>query len=111
MNTLLPLITLLAVGYHSAPPNVALTQQDPRYKPQRLHQLKDLETRKMVVNGHTLTIWLMDNSSKRQEGMMWLEKKDVKDTEGMLFVFSRASEQGFWMQNCPLSLDISYISP
>lgn len=85
--------------------------QDPRYRPQRLHQLAELETKKMVVNGHTLTVWIMDNNSKRAEGMMWLEDRDVKDTEGMLFVFKEASPQSFWMQNCPLGLDICYIDP
>jgi uncharacterized membrane protein (UPF0127 family) len=127
MKTFLPFLILLAASCQdqelavkpSAPEPIKVESgepepqksQDSRFKAQRLHQLKDLETRKMVVNGHTLTLWLMDNASKRQEGMMWLEKKDVKDTEGMLFVFSKASQQGFWMQNCPLGLDITYIDP
>jgi uncharacterized membrane protein (UPF0127 family) len=83
--------------------------QDPRDKPLRLHQLRTLETRKLKVNGHTLTVWIMDEDSKRSEGMMHLEDKDVKDTEGMLFVFPDAQPRSFWMQNCPLGLDITYI--
>ena len=43
--------------------------------------------------------------------MMWLTDADVKDTEGMLFVFGDAQERGFWMQNCPLGLDICYMDP
>ncbi len=86
-------------------------KQDPRHKPERIHQLKDLKTRKMPVNGHTLTLWIMDDDSKRAEGMMYLEDKDVKDTEGMLFLFDTAEPRSFWMRNCPLGLDICYIDP
>ncbi len=53
----------------------------------------------------------MDDSSKRQEGMMFLEDREVKPDEGMLFVF-RADEpgtNGFWMQNTLIPLDIIYI--
>lgn len=86
-------------------------KQDPRDKPERIHQLRDLETRKLQINGHTITVWLMDDNSKRAEGMMYLTDKDVKDTEGMLFLFGDARPQRFWMQNCPLGLDICYIDP
>ena len=86
-------------------------QKDPRYKLQRIHQLADLESRKVKVGANTLSIWLMDDDSKREEGMMWLTDADVKDTEGMLFVFGDAQERGFWMQNCPLGLDICYMDP
>jgi uncharacterized membrane protein (UPF0127 family) len=91
------------------PPAPDTEPQDPRDKPLRLHQLRTLETRKLKVNGHTLTVWIMDEDSKRSEGMMHLEDKDVKDTEGMLFVFPDAQPRSFWMQNCPLGLDITYI--
>jgi len=83
--------------------------QDPRDKALRIHQLRTLATRKMKVNGHTLTLWIMDDNSKRAEGMMHLEDKDVKDTEGMLFVFPDPQPRSFWMQNCPLGLDIIYL--
>ncbi len=83
--------------------------KDPRYKAERVHQLKDLATRTLKVGPTTLTVWLMDDGSKRAEGMMWLEPKDVKDREGMLFVFNDSQPRSFWMQNCPLGLDIIYI--
>ncbi len=89
--------------------NIVQQKSDPRDKPERLYQLKDLETRKMTFNGHQLTVWLMDDSGKRAEGMMYLVDKDVKDTEGMLFIFSDSEPRSFWMQNCPLGLDICYL--
>lgn len=127
MKTLLPFLALLFAGCQDPEPAakpavsgplklktaelVAPQARDTRYKSQRIHQLNELETKKMTINGHTITVWLMDDASKRQEGMMWLEKKDVKDAEGMLFLFSAPADQGFWMQNCPLSLDITYLDP
>lgn len=83
--------------------------QDPRHKVERIHQVYELETKTMKVGIHTLTVWIMDDESKRAEGMMWLTDKDVKDTEGMLFIFKDAAARSFWMQNCPLGLDICYI--
>lgn len=129
MKNLIPLLLLLLGGCQEPepvavkdPPKTTPLEQpvvqlnpdqkkDPRDKPERIHQLRDLETKKLVVNGHTLTIWLMDDTSKIAEGMMYLTDKDVKDTEGMLFIFPDARPRGFWMQNCPLSLDICYLDP
>lgn len=51
----------------------------------------------------------MDDDAKQQEGMMWLTDKDVKDDQGMLFVFPSAAQQSFWMQNTLIPLDIIYI--
>ena len=129
MKYYVPFIALLTIGCqagvevdHELKPNVptepvaespkpepAAEPQDPRDKPLRLHQLRTLDKRTIKVNGHTLTVWIMDEDSKRAEGMMHLEDKDVKDTEGMLFVFPDAQPRSFWMQNCPLGLDITYI--
>jgi uncharacterized membrane protein (UPF0127 family) len=83
--------------------------------PNRIYQLADLEVHPIKTGGKTLNLWLMDNESKRQEGMMFLVDKDVRDDQGMLFVFrdlqKNDRKHGFWMQNCPLALDIAYISP
>jgi uncharacterized membrane protein (UPF0127 family) len=83
--------------------------------PNRVYQLSDLKVHPFKAGGKTLNLWLMDNESKRQEGMMFLVDKDVKADQGMLFVFKdlqpNDGKHGFWMQNCPLALDIAYISP
>jgi uncharacterized membrane protein (UPF0127 family) len=83
--------------------------------PNRVYQLSDLKVHPIKTGGKTLNLWLMDNESKRQEGMMFLSDKDVKADQGMLFVFKdlqrNDGKHGFWMQNCPLGLDIAYISP
>jgi len=44
-----------------------------------------------------------------QKGLMF--RKTLAENEGMLFVFTRPQQQGFWMRNTPLPLDIGYIDP
>lgn len=54
----------------------------------------------------------MDDDSKRQEGMMFLGDSEVKNDEGMIFVFDAVQpkvDHGFWMHNTDLPLDIIYI--
>lgn len=102
-------VTLEVGSTEGGDPAIDQQKQDPRHKVERIHQLKDLETRKLAFNGQTLTLWIMDDDSKRAEGMMYLEDEDVKDTEGMLFLFDTEEPRSFWMQNCPLALDICYI--
>jgi uncharacterized membrane protein (UPF0127 family) len=83
--------------------------------PERINQLKDLKAVTIKANGHSIKAWLMDNESKREEGMMFLRDKDVRSNEGMLFLFPSVQpndgKHGFWMHNCPLGLDICYIGP
>jgi hypothetical protein len=80
--------------------------------PDRVNQLKDLKIADVKLAGQTVQAWIMDTESKRQEGMMFLTSKDVKENQGMIFVFPslQSSQNSFWMHNCPLGLDIIYIS-
>jgi uncharacterized membrane protein (UPF0127 family) len=84
-------------------------QTKPGYNPRRIHQLGDLKTATLTINGHKLKTWIMDNDSLREEGMMFLTDKEVKPDETMLFVFPEAREQSFWMHNTLIPLDIAYI--
>ncbi len=79
----------------------------------RLYQLRELKRVILVANSHKVPVWVMDDDSKREEGMMWLTGKNVKDDEGMIFVFpdEQVKELAFWMQNTVLPLDIIFISP
>lgn len=65
------------------------------------------------ANGHRVKAWVMDDDSRREEGMMFLKESDVRDDQGMIFVFPTVQvndgRHGFWMANCPLGLDIIYI--
>ncbi len=80
----------------------------------RLYQLADLQKGNVQIDGHSMSAWIMDTDGKRQEGMMWLTDKEVKDDDAMLFVFPSAephASAGFWMQNTILPLDIMYFTP
>jgi hypothetical protein len=82
--------------------------------PSRINQLSSLTVHTITAGGKKLNLWLMDNESKREEGMMFLTEKEVRNDQGMLFVFKDVQkddgQHGFWMHNCPLGLDIVYIS-
>lgn len=50
---------------------------------------------------------IADDEAERQHGLMYRTK--MPDMHGMLFIFSRAREQAFWMRNTYMPLDIIYI--
>ncbi|MBL8060905.1 MAG: DUF192 domain-containing protein [Chthonomonas sp.] len=77
----------------------------------RLFQLDTLQLVKIKIDKHTFFCWVMDTTPKRSEGMMFLQNKDFKDNDSMIFVFDRAQELGFWMQNTLVDLDIAYCDP
>ena len=54
----------------------------------------------------TIEIEIADTDSTRTRGLM--ERTDIPDATGMLFVFPREEPQGFWMANTPSSLDILF---
>ena len=45
---------------------------------------------------------------QRQIGLM--QRKDMPQHEGMIFVFERASPQCFWMKNTPLPLTAAFVA-
>lgn len=54
----------------------------------------------------TIAIEVADTDSTRARGLM--ERTEIPDATGMLFVFPRAEPQGFWMDKTPRSLDIMF---
>jgi len=78
----------------------------------RKFQLRNLAVQDIKANGKTVHVWIMDTDAKRQEGMMFLKEANVKDDQGMLFVFHdiQPATAGFWMHNTVLPLDIIYIN-
>ncbi len=94
----------------SPTPVVQAPQTKPGDNPRRIYQLRDLSVGTVTINGRKFKAWLADDEAKQQEGMMWLKESDVKDDEGMLFPMASEEVQRFWMRNCPMALDIIYIS-
>ncbi|MCH9659943.1 MAG: DUF192 domain-containing protein [Bacteroidetes bacterium] len=56
----------------------------------------------------TLDVEFAISSYETQTGLMY--RKGMKDTQGMLFVFSEASMKSFYMKNTQFPLDIIYIN-
>ena len=90
---------------------VVTTAPKPLKHPDRIYQLEDLQTTKIRLNGAEIDAWIMNDDSKRAEGMMFLKPGEVKDTQGMIFVYNSEQDKshGFWMQNTYTPLDIIYI--
>lgn len=54
-----------------------------------------------------IEIEIADNNYERQLGLM--NRKEMKENEGMLFIFDKLELQSFWMRNTLISLDIMFV--
>ena len=91
---------------------VQVQDQEPPYNDRRVHQLRDLQKAELKLGPELktkITCWVMDEESKRQEGMMFLRSKDVKENQGMIFAFKGELPLSFWMKNTYIPLDIAYL--
>lgn len=66
----------------------------------RLHILQDEDTLR------TIEVEIADTDSSRARGLM--ERTDLPEDAGMLFLFEEEAPQSFWMANTPLALDIIF---
>ncbi|MFW5742909.1 MAG: DUF192 domain-containing protein [Spirochaetota bacterium] len=61
----------------------------------------------LEANGVELTVEVADTPETRTRGLM--ERTELGEREGMLFVFESSEQRSFWMKNTPLPLSIAYI--
>lgn len=54
-----------------------------------------------------VSVEIADSPAKRELGLQY--RRELKEDEGMLFLFPAPSVQTFWMKNTPLSLDLIFI--
>lgn len=66
-----------------------------------------LPTAPLAIGKHPLVAEIAATPETRERGLMF--RYDMKDAEGMLFVFPTAQRQSFWMKNTPLPLSIAFI--
>ncbi|MGE4618845.1 MAG: DUF192 domain-containing protein [Planctomycetota bacterium] len=59
------------------------------------------------ISGHKVWCSIAADNASRQRGLM--HRDSMPEDVGMLFIFTEASPQGFWMKNCAIDLDIAYI--
>lgn len=51
---------------------------------------------------------IADNEYERQLGLM--NRKEMKENQGMLFIFPRQDYESFWMRNTLMSLDMIFVN-
>lgn len=68
-----------------------------------------LPTLKVWLGPHELTAEVARAPRERETGMMF--RTNILENEGMLFVFPRPGQVGFWMKNVPIPLSCAYIDP
>jgi len=66
-----------------------------------------LETVRLQVGDVEVTAEVADNSTERSLGLMF--RKEMAYDHGMLFVYDRPRQLGFWMKNTYLPLSIAFI--
>lgn len=55
-----------------------------------------------------IDIEIADNPAEQQRGLM--NRSLLGNNQGMLFIFDEERQQGFWMKNTIISLDIIYVN-
>ena len=80
-------------------PGWTVAQQAPQLNLQRV---------KLNAGMHVIDAQVALTPQERQIGLM--QRKNMPQHEGMLFVFEQASEQCFWMKNTLLSLTAAFVA-
>lgn len=68
-----------------------------------------LPTATLHLGNQTLDAELALTQKQQITGMMF--RKNIQETDSMLFVLSSPQRASFWMKNCPESLSAAYIGP
>lgn len=58
------------------------------------------------IGGQSLELQLALNTAEQQKGLM--HRDHLAEDHGMLFLFDRAEQRGFWMRNTRIPLDLGY---
>jgi|GEM_PF-1079767 len=70
--------------------------------------LESFPVTEIGVAGKTLTVALADNSARWTHGLQHVS--DLKQLDGMLFVFPKEIKTGFWMKDTEMSLQIGFFN-
>ena len=61
----------------------------------------------LAIKGHRLTVEVAATDPQRAQGLM--HRRMLPENRGMLFVFSHAAPQSFWMKNTYIPLSIAFV--
>ena len=62
----------------------------------------------MRIGRETFTLEVADDEAETQRGLMY--RQSMPQDAGMIFVFPREEQRGFWMKNTYIPLDILYVN-
>ena len=68
----------------------------------------DLRRAKLSLGVHQITAQVAQTPNQRSTGLMF--RKEMPQTEGMLFIFEQAGMQCFWMKNTLLPLTAAFVA-
>jgi uncharacterized membrane protein (UPF0127 family) len=68
----------------------------------------DLQRIKLSAGMHLIDTQVAATPEQRSTGLMF--RRDMPQSEGMLFVFEQASQQCFWMKNTVLTLTAAFVA-
>jgi uncharacterized membrane protein (UPF0127 family) len=88
-------------------PARAAAQEDPLF-PAEPTGPQHLAAVELAVGGRTVRAEVARTETERQCGLMF--RRDLGESDGMLFVFPEAEFRTFWMHNTPLPLSIAYVA-
>ena len=69
---------------------------------------RDISDGKVSINGHEFKVDVADTIATRAQGLSGRE--ELRENEGMLFVFGGVSPRRFWMKDMLISIDIIWVN-
>lgn len=73
-----------------------------------LLSLTDLDSINLKYKEKVINLEVARSESKQQQGLM--NRTELSEDSGMIFIFDKESQQTFWMMNTLISLDIIYLN-
>jgi uncharacterized membrane protein (UPF0127 family) len=71
--------------------------------------LEQYSKKNIAVKGKQISAYVADEQAERAEGLMFVKDGELKENEGMVFVFPNSQQLSFWMENTLIPLDIAYL--
>lgn len=62
----------------------------------------------VIVNDHNINVWVADTQETRAQGLSGVPR--LSEKQGMLFVFDTPNQNGFWMKDMKIALDIIWLN-
>ena len=68
----------------------------------------EMQVLKLQIKNYSLEVEIANTPELRTKGLM--NRNELSDNSGMLFIFPKDSRPAFWMKNTPLALSLAFIA-